>query len=294
VILRGLFGLRPADTLNLSFLFFLTGVTLFFAGRIPSIMALVLGYTLLIICQILLIFLKDRNSVLRFIYDLAFPTISILIIFDSLEQIVHFINPRDIDPLLVKLDYLLFGDHPTVLMERIMSPLLTDILQIAYTSYYILPVTLGIVLLSRQRPGNFDYALFMIMLCFYLSYLGYMVTPAIGPRFTINHMQTMELKGLVLAEPVQQFLNRLEGIKRDAFPSGHTGIALTVLCLSWRFEKKLFLLFLPLVAGLIFSTVYLRYHYVVDVIAGAMLPALTLLLGDRYYGYWEKRINPGR
>jgi membrane-associated phospholipid phosphatase len=49
------------------------------------------------------------------------------------------------------------------------------------------------------------------------------------------------------------------------------GIALTVLLLSWKFERKLFRVFLPVVAALVFSTVYLRYHYVVDVVAGVVL-----------------------
>jgi len=43
-------------------------------------------------------------------------------------------------------------------------------------------------------------------------------------------------------------------------------------------EKKLFAVLLPLVTGLIIATVYLRYHYVIDVIAGIALTGLTILL----------------
>jgi membrane-associated phospholipid phosphatase len=105
----------------------------------------------------------------------------------------------------------------------------------------------------------------------------------------MNHLQNAELQGLFVFGPLHEFLNTLEGIKRDAFPSGHTGIALTVLYLSWRYDRRLFMLFLPCTLSLIFSTVYLRYHYVVDVLAGIALTALTLLLGDTYYGYRQKR-----
>jgi len=35
---------------------------------------------------------------------------------------------------------------------------------------------------------------------------------------------------------------------------------------------------IPLVTGLIISTVYLRYHYVIDVIAGLALTGLTIAL----------------
>ncbi|HYQ48332.1 MAG TPA: phosphatase PAP2 family protein, partial [Thermodesulfovibrionales bacterium] len=235
---------------------------------------------------------SEKNRGFHWVYHLIFPTISILAIFDSLGHLVHAINPQDIDPLLIRLDRLLFGGHPTVMMERIMMPLLTDLLQVAYSSYYLLPVTLGAVLLIRKRDDAFDRSLFLIMFCFYLSYAGYLLFPALGPRFTMSHLQHEELRGLFLTGPIQELLNRLEGIKRDAFPSGHTGIALTVLVLSRRYEKSLFRLFLPFVTALIFSTVYLRYHYVVDVLAGVILAGLTLFLGDAYYGCWQKRLRP--
>ncbi len=286
--------LRPADALNFLSLTLLTVITVTFSSRIDQAPLLILLYSGMFLVQALLLLFRHKGRFMHWAYHLIFPTISILAIFDSLEYIVHAINPQDIDPILIKIDHAIFGGHPTVMLEKIMQPLLTDALQLAYTSYYLLPFTLGIVLLAGQREQEFDYALFMIMLCFYLSYAGYLLFPAIGPRFTLAHLQNSELRGFVLTAPVQELLNRLEGIKRDAFPSGHTGIALTVLFLAFTFEKKLFWIFLPFVSALIFSTVYLRYHYVVDVLAGIALTALTLLCGGAYYGYWQKRVHPGR
>ncbi len=291
-MLRFLLQLRPADALNFFFLLALTVITFAYRRVLDHAAYLLLLYSGLFLAQALLLLFRGKGSMFHWGYHLIFPTVSILAIFDSLEHLVHAINPQDIDPLLIRLDYLLFGGHPTVMMEQVMTPLVTDLLQLAYASYYFLPITLGAVLLIKRDDAAFDRSLFLIMFCFYLSYAGYLLFPALGPRFTLNHLQQTDLRGLFVAGPVQELLNRLEGIKRDAFPSGHTGIALTVLVLSRRFEKKLFLLFLPCVAALVFSTVYLRYHYVVDVLAGAVLTALTLLMGDAYYGYWQKRFRP--
>ena len=83
--------------------------------------------------------------------------------------------------------------------------------------------------------------------------------------------------------------NSLEGIKRDAFPSGHTAVTLVVLCLAYRFQKTLFWFFLPFVLALIAATVYLRYHYVIDVVAGIVLSVLTVFIGEKYFYYWEKK-----
>ncbi len=113
---------------------------------------------------------------------------------------------------------MIFQGHPTVMLEKIMSPLLTDVLQLAYSTYYFIPIIFGVTLLRNNQRREFDRTLFLILFCFYLSYLGYILMPAIGPRFTINHLQTTELRGLFVAEPIQNLLNQLEGIKRDAFP----------------------------------------------------------------------------
>ncbi|MHB8883178.1 MAG: phosphatase PAP2 family protein [Thermodesulfovibrionales bacterium] len=285
---------RTADLLNVFFLLLLTTLTAVFRQRVGNPSLLILLYSCLILIQVLLLLVKERGKFLRLFHAIIFPTLSILLIFDSLEWLVHDINPRDIDPLLIRLDYMLFGGYPTVMLEGIMSPLLTDLLQVAYSSYYFMPVSLGVILYRKGRTEELDRSLFFIMLCFYLSYAGYLLFPALGPRYTIAHLQTGELEGLILTGPLQNLLNSLEGVKRDAFPSGHTGVALTVLWLAWKYERKLGYVLAPASAALIFSTVYCRYHYVIDVIGGIALAVITLLTGEIFYGYRSQRINSGR
>jgi membrane-associated phospholipid phosphatase len=294
VTTRTLGDLRPADALNFAFLLFLSSLVLVFHNRIEGASFLIMEYAGLIAAQAAVIILRERGGFSRLAHDLIVPVFSIVVVFDSLGKIVHSINPVDIDPLLVRLDYMLCGGNPTVMLERLVSPVLTDILQLSYTSYYFLPIVLGVVLKVRGEDDAFDRSLFFIMLCFYLSYVGYLLWPALGPRFTVDYLQHMELKGLIVARPIRHALNSLEGIKRDAFPSGHTGIALTVLYLAFRYEKRLFRYYAPVVCALIFSTVYLRYHYVVDVIAGVFLAIVTIVIGETYYGYRTKRIDPHR
>jgi len=281
--------LRPADGLTIVFVTILLAITIIFNSTIPNRLLLIATYLALLIGQFILIKVKDKNRFLRITYDLVFPIISVLVLFDSLGWLVHYVNPVDMDPLLIKLDCAIFGNHPTVMLESVLNPFLTDILQIAYSTYYFLPIVLGIVLIKNNQKEEFNRSLFLILFCFYLSYIGYIIWPAIGPRFTLEHLQTQKLQGVLIAEPLQNLLNKLEGVKRDAFPSGHTGIALTVLYLSFRYNKKLFMIYLPIVALLIFSTVYCRYHYVVDVAAGFGLTAITILLGEKYYNWQENK-----
>ena len=287
-IARTILKQRPADTVTIAFLFFLSALTVSFYPVIPKAPFLIALYSSLIAIQIILAKVQNRGMFMRFFYDLVFPTICILLVFDSLEWVVHYVNPVDIDPTLIRLDYLIFGNHPTVMLETIMNPYLTDILQLAYSTYYFIPVGLGVVLLFKNQRAEFNRSIFMILFCFYLSYLGYILFPALGPRFYLKHLQSTELQGFLFAEPLMNFLNRLEGIKRDAFPSGHTGITLIVLFLAYKYNKKFFRITLPIVSALIFATVYCRYHYVVDVIAGFALTLITIVLGEWYYRWWLK------
>lgn len=287
-----LYAMRPADSLTIVFLLFLMIVSLLFHSKIPHVGTILLTYSTLLLAQLFLIIKKDmtvRSRALDMVRGVVFPVVCVLVIFDSLGGLVHGINPRDIDPLLISLDYALFGGHPTVMLEPLQTPLLTDVLQIAYSSYYLLPISLGVLVKLQNNEEAFDRTVFVILLCFYLSYVGYMLFPALGPRYTMHHLQSIDLKGLLVAEPVQRLLNRIEGIKRDAFPSGHTAVALVVLGLAYRFHRGFFSIALPVVVMLIFSTVYCRYHYVVDVIGGLILAAITFFLGEKYYGYWEIR-----
>lgn len=280
---------RPADTVTIFFAALLFCLVVIFFRQIPAASMLLVIYASLIVFQCALVRIGHVTKTLRVVRDIVFPVVSILIIFDSLGLVVHYVNPQDIDHLLIRIDYQLFGTHPIIALERIMHPLLTDMLQIAYTTYYFLPVSIGVALWRQGRHAAFSYFVFMILLCFYLSYIGYLLFPALGPRYAMAHLQTADLPGSVISHAIQTTLNQLEGVKRDAFPSGHTGIAVTALLLAWRLDRLLFHIFLLPVILLVAATVYCRYHYVVDVFGGLVLVVVTLVTGDVYYKFWEKR-----
>lgn len=284
---------RAVDILSIAFLLFLTSLTLLLRYRIPRWGLLVTLYLSLTGFLLFLIYADRKHG--RFfevIHDFVFPVATVFLIFDSLGGLVHHINPADRDEILIKIDYFLFGLHPTVWIEGLSNPFLTEILQIAYSTYYFLPIIFGIFLKMHHKKEEFEISLFLVIFCFYLSFLGYILVPAIGPRFTLDHLQITPYKnmeGILLAEFIRNTLDTIEGIKRDAFPSGHSAVALVVLYLSYRFEKGLFLIYLPLISALLFSTIYLRYHYVIDVIAGIFLAIGTIYFGEKLYKKWERK-----
>ena len=211
------------------------------------------------------------------------PILIILINFSELHYLIHPIFPKDMDSLLIKMDFALFGVHPTIWLERITFPALTEYLQLVYSSFYFLPIILLVLLLNKQEEQKSDFVIFALIYGFYLSYLGYFMVPAIGPRFTLEHMQTKALSGLWLAPIIRQTLDTLENIQRDAFPSGHTEITTLTMYYAWKYQRKYFYVLAVIGTSLIFSTVYLRYHYVSDVIGGLLLAAFVVLTAKPVY-----------
>lgn len=206
-----------------------------------------------------------------------FPTVPVLGIYATLGFIPE-LNPRDRDALLSRLDRALFGVNPSLWMERFARPAITEVMQLAYLAYYLLPFVLLGTLYQRGQTAAFDRCLVALLLSHYLAFVGYLTVPALGPRFHLAGQYRTDLPGLLLAEPTRNLLDALEGIKRDAFPSGHTSAILITAFYGARFTPELIPWLLPTAGLMILSTLYLRYHYAVDVLAGGLLAALCVLL----------------
>ena len=208
------------------------------------------------------------------------PILPLLLVFDNLGPFVLATSPVDRDPWLVAADRLLFlGSDPTRLLEPLTGPLLLEALTVCYALYYFHPIVLGALLWRDDRvertPGQrFPPFAFAMLLTFYVSYAGYFLVPAIGPRFTVSHGGP--LPRAAVAKAIDGTLDRLETNRRNCFPSGHTMVTVAVLVEAARRSRKTFLGFLPFAAGLVAATVLGRYHYVVDVLAGLALTFVVL------------------
>ena len=223
---------------------------------------------ILVVSMINRILPDDRLRFFRDWYVLAF----LIIIYLENRRLIPLINPHDLDTILIAIDRFIFlGNDPTILLEKFTYPLLTEILQIAYASFYFLPFTLCLILYIKKPRLAFHINASVIFMGFYISYLGYYITPVIGPRFTLNHLQSLPLTGVFSFDFIRNTIVRTEGIMRDCCPSGHAMISLLTVLLAWRYMRAFFTIAVVWAFLIIFSTVYLRYHYVTDLIVGMAL-----------------------
>ena len=277
--------LKPVYTLSVYFLGLLFTLTVIFHNSVPDAPVLAARYVAVIAMVAAVSFGRRRhpeNRAIKYLHDFL-PLFIVLFTFDSLSHLTHYVNPADRDPALARLDRAIFGTDPALLMQWMINPFLTTVLQICYTSYYFLPVALCCILYYRGDREAFDVSVFGILFGFFVSYAGYILVPALGPRYYINGSFGHDLMRGPLASAIDTTLNMLEGENRDAFPSGHTEIVLIVAIYAWTYRRWYFWAALPFVTGLIISTVYLRYHYAVDVIAGIVLAPLCVLVASALY-----------
>ena len=292
-------SLSPTDKVVAAYLTCIAAITVIFATRVPTWPLFIIGHASVI--AILAIVAKrfseideesslmgatGRRSVLAGAIRFArswYPAVLVPLAYKELEYLVPRVHPGDLDWRLAAIDYKLFGVNPTVWLERVTFPALTEILQLSYVSYYFLPLAVGVPLWLLGKYRQYHQLLFALVLCFFISYIGYLTVPAVGPRFILNDQQSFALEGLFLYAPIRSTLDWAEGITRDCFPSGHTAIAVLVLYYAWRFRRATFWILLPIGSLLIISTVYLRYHYVIDVVAGVVLAVFVITVSKPLY-----------
>jgi len=289
VTLPGL--ILPSDIINVIFLLFLLLLTVICASRVESWYLLAPLYLIMLASIAFLVWRHRGNptpceALLRRWYPLAF----VVIIFFSLSRIVHHVLPYDIDSELQAIDYAIFRVHPTVFVAPFVNPYAMDALQLFYASYYFLPVILAVRLYSRRRMDEFEATASAICLAFYLFYIGNILFPSCGPSQTMQSIHTVPLQGKWVGDFIRWLLFALEPYKWDCFPSGHVGVTTVTLVYCYRFERRIFWGMLPVGVGLILSTVLLRYHYVIDVIAGFILAGIVVILSDAIRRAWCHRV----
>ncbi|MCX8050891.1 MAG: phosphatase PAP2 family protein [Chlorobi bacterium] len=231
-------------------------------------------------------------QLLRFFYviPMVYP------MYQQSQLLVPSLHPHDYDALLIAWDRALFGVDPTRWIAQFAHPLLTEYLQICYVSFYLLPIAVALSFFRQGRGATMLEFGRMIVFGFYVSYLAYFALPAIGPRFTLHDFSRLdqELPGVWLTPYLRALVNEGGGIEpgepfpervvnRDCFPSGHTMMTLLTIVLAWRKRSPIRLLVTIVGSSLIVATVYLRYHYVVDLIAGAICALAMLWLEPRVY-----------
>jgi membrane-associated phospholipid phosphatase len=210
-----------------------------------------------------------------------------------------------LDPMVAQWEQALFGCQPSVLfMQKLPWLAVSELFYASYFSYYVMIAGVGIALFLRSRRQFFHY-LSVISFLFYVCYLIYIFLPVIGSRVFFH-----QVKGYVLPDATQQlaltdaypeavqagvFFRLMRWVYRvfeapgAALPSSHVAVALCTVFFSFRYLRRIRYVHLAVALLLCLSTVYCRYHYALDVLAGLVTAAVLIPAGNWLYFKFSRR-----
>lgn len=209
----------------------------------------------------------ERPTPLRWRIRLLWYPAAMGAAFAAIPMAVGEIGVPKADALLAPLDEKWLGMPAADYFLLVQSPLLTDIMVCGYVFFFIYlivgPGYYCVVDLKRFRECFVG--LFTI---YAIGFFGYTVLPAGGPYQAVAFSEPLP-EGPV-AQYVLAIINRASnGV--DVFPSIHGAVSLYLLLFDRQhYRARYELLLLPCLL-LWLSTMYLRYHYAVDLIAALVL-----------------------
>jgi len=160
-------------------------------------------------------------------------------------------------------------------------------------SYVIYGPLMLITALACYKGGGerrvFDY-LINLLLVNILCDIGFILFPVASPvHFNPNLYHTSLNGGFFTwcGEWVRTNLHH----PGESLPSAHCAVTIVMLMVSFRYNRKFFLLTLPTLIMVFPATVYCRYHYTIDVLAGIAVGVLTVYFSPIFVAVSAKMMD---
>jgi membrane-associated phospholipid phosphatase len=201
------------------------------------------------------------------------------ILYKEVEWLAPAIGDWRLTTSIPAIEAALFNGQPSLyLSERLTSVPLSEFLHFCYLAYVVLiPVVAGYWYIRRRRA--FHELIWLLAIVMLGSYLFFILFPVDSPYYRSEHLGP-PLEGHLFFTLVHAMSSR-GGARGGAFPSAHVSGAVVVWLLARRHQPRLAGLLAPLILGLIVATVYGRFHYVLDTLAGVAVALTVVTLQGR-------------
>jgi membrane-associated phospholipid phosphatase len=203
-----------------------------------------------------------------------------------LRDLLPIVNTtRNLDATLYQVDLVIFGFEPAVVLEQWVSPLTTEWFSFFYFSYFCLLAfhIFPILALARNQQliGEFSFSMLWLF-CF--GHIVYMLVPGYGPVVALSHEFQTPLPSGLWYDMVMGTVSSA-GAQMDIFPSLHTAAPAFLTLFAFRYRRRLPYRFTwPILAfftvNIVIATMYLRWHWIIDVVAGLLHAYSALLLAE--------------
>lgn len=215
------------------------------------------------------------------------------------RELLPQVNPRSVDAQLHQLGVQLFGAEPALRLDASVSSTTTEWFAFFYFGYFFVLAThvLPILFLGKDKRllGEFCFGLLFV---FCVGHTLYMVVPGYGPYRAIasqfHHTLPSGMWLNVVMETVAE-----GGAQKDIFPSLHTCAPTFIALYSFRHRalapyRYTWPLVLFFAGNIIVATMFLRWHWLLDVLVGLGLAITAQVLSVKVTAFeLERRRRDG-
>lgn len=203
----------------------------------------------------------------RLFVRLFYPVILTPLLYTELQHLNQLVVPGYFDGLVQAWEASLLGGQVSLTAARRWPQLwLSELLHLGYFSYYFVVPGAAVAAYLDGGPGGLNRLTVSVALAFFLCYLCFAVFPVAGPRYEFVRIAGEPSRGAVFS--VVHTVLEAGSSKGTAFPSSHVAAALASVLACWRESRRWFRVSLLPVVLLTLGTVYGRFHYGVDALAG--------------------------
>jgi hypothetical protein len=218
----------------------------------------------------------------------------IFTLYTSLGKLGVVAMPYLADAALSRADNVLLGFDPSLALQRFQTPGTVEFFSFIYACfipYIYLSLFLGCL---GRPPLEREQLLTGWVFTYAISYLGYIFLPAHGPVVYQSAQYTVQLAGGYFYHLVVD-ANEATGGLQGVFPSLHVGGSVYLCLFDLKNNRLRGMTYLPMVLLIYAATLLLRYHFVVDLIAGTAIAVACNSLGRRAFLAWARdRRRAGR
>jgi membrane-associated phospholipid phosphatase len=266
---------RWTTTLTASYLAITAALMMMLGNTVPGRVWLVGGHLTLAGALLILNRARPSAGILRVIRD-CHPLMLFPLLYKEVEVLAAAIGNWRLTAAIPAWESALFAGQPSLyLSERLAFVPLSEYLHFCYLSYVIVIPSVTVYWYVSGRRAAFGELLLMLSTVLLGSYLFFILLPVDSPYYLSQRLGP-PLAGHFFFDLVHEMSAR-----GGAFPSAHVSGAVVVSLVAWRHQRRLAYLLVPITGSVMIATVYGRFHYVLDTLAGAAL-AIVVVLGYRY------------
>jgi membrane-associated phospholipid phosphatase len=270
---------RWTTTLTASYLAITAALIAILGTTVPGRVWLVAVHLTLSGSLLILNRARPSAGILRVIRD-WYPLMLFPLLYKEVELLAAVIGDWRLTAMIPAWESALFAGQPSLyLSERLAFVPLSEYMHFCYLSYVIVIPSVAAYWYVSGRRAAFGELLLMLSTVMLGSYLFFILLPVDSPYYVSRRLGP-PFSGHFFFDLVHQMSMR-GGARGGAFPSAHVSGALVVTLVAWRYQRRLAYLLIPITGSLMIATVYGRFHYVLDTLAGAGL-AIAIVLAYRY------------